>query len=433
MSPETGARETGACAGFFRLAAMDGVIEHVAGAAELARAAAPGLAAAEDAQLDAALAAIADGLERAGGELVAASREEVAAAEGRLSPAVIDRLRLDDARLAAMVGQVRELAALPAAPRVAGRVTLDGGVEVEERRIPVGVIGANYEARVNVTLDISTQLVKSRNAGVLRTGAAALRTASLLMDRVVGPALEDAGLPADAIQLVRVPARDAAHALVSLPRLIPLVILRGSGPTTADLAATASQHGVRTLAHAEGGGVLYVDPSADEALALDLVERSLDRLGVCNRLNLLLVHTSLWESFVPRATELFERLSIAPSLPPHDHPLGYEWANDDERSATVTVAPIEGPRQAAELANEATSGLAASIVARDEAAAAEFLGAYRGTGGFWNVTTRLLDGFKLLSAPETGINIDAVPGPRGPVTYMDLHLRQFVVAPSDGR
>src|SRR3954449_9434441 len=415
-----------------RLERGDEVTENVAVEAELARAAAPRLAAAGDDQLDAALGAIADGLEREAEGLIAASREEGAAAEGTLSPAVIDRLRLDEERLSAMVAQVRELASLPAAPRAGRRVTLDGGLELEERRIPVGVIGANYEARVNVTLDISTQLVKSRNAGVLRTGAAALRTASLLMDRVVAPALEGAGLPGDAIQLVRLPAREAAHALVSQPKLIPLVILRGSGPTTAELAATASQHGVRTLAHAEGGGVLYVDPSADESLALELMERSLDRLGVCNRLNLLLVHTSLWESFLPRATELLERLSIAPSLPPHDHPIGYEWGNDDERSATVTIAPIEGPRHAAELANDETSGLAASIVAGDAGAAAEFLGAYRGTGGFWNATTRLLDGFKLTNAPETGINIDPLPGPRGPGTYMDLHLRQFVIAPSNG-
>jgi glutamate-5-semialdehyde dehydrogenase len=409
---------------------MDPVTEHVASAAGRAAAAAPALAGAEDARLDEVLAAIADGLERSGDGLIATSREEVADAEGKLSPAVIDRLRLDEARLSGMVDQVRALAALPPAPRTGGRMTLDGGLELEERRIPVGVIGANFEARVNVTLDISTQLVKSRNAGVLRTGAAALRSASLLMDEVVGPALDGAGLPADAIQLVRLPDREAAHALVSLPDLIPLVILRGSGPTTADLAATASRHGTRTLAHAEGGGVLYVDPSADESLALDLIERSLDRLGVCNRLNLLLVHESLWDGFVPRATEVLERLSVAPSLPPHDHPIGYEWANDDDRSATVTVAPVAGPRAAAELANAETSGLAASIVATDRGAADEFLAAYRGTGGFWNATTRLLDGFKLLAAPETGINIDAVPGPRGPVTYRDLHLRQFVIAPA---
>src|SRR4051794_30640087 len=291
---------------------MDEVTQHVADAASRARAAAPGLAAADDARLDAALLAIASGLEAAGDELVAVSAEEVAAAEGKLSAAVIDRLRLDSERLAAMVAQVRALAELPAAPRVSGRSELDGGLQLEERMIPVGVIGANYEARVNVTLDIATQLVKSRNAGVLRTGAAALRSATFLIDRVVAPALSGAGLPGDAIQLVRVPDREAAHALVSLPALIPLVILRGSGPTTAELAATGARHGVRTLAHAEGGGVLYVDPSADEELALDLIERSLDRLGVCNRLNLLLVHRALWESFVPRATEVFERLSVAP-------------------------------------------------------------------------------------------------------------------------
>jgi glutamate-5-semialdehyde dehydrogenase len=237
------------------------------------------------------------------------------------------------------------------------------------------------------------------------------------------------GLPGEAIQLVRTPDRAAAHALVSLPGLIPLVILRGSGPTTADLASTAARHGVRTLAHAEGGGVLYVDPSADPDRALDLIERSLDRLGVCNRLNLLLVDGSLWDSFTPRAVELLERLSITPSLPPHDHPIGYEWANDDERAATVTLAPVDGPVAAAELANSSTSGLAAAIVAESPEAADEFLAAYRGTGGFWNAPTRLLDGFKLLHAPETGINIDPVPGPRGPVTYRDLHLRQFVVAP----
>jgi glutamate-5-semialdehyde dehydrogenase len=407
---------------------MDGVMEHVSELAQRARAAAPRLAEAGDAGLGAALERIADGLGQVADELLATSREEVAAAEGTLSPAVIDRLRLDEGRLAGMVEQVRALAALPPAPRVGDRHELDGGFELEERMIPVGVIGANYEARVNVTLDIATQLVKSRNAGVLRTGAAALRSASFLIDRVVAPALEEAGLPGEAIQLVRVPDREAAHALVSLPALIPLVILRGSGPTTADLAATGARHGVRTLAHAEGGGVLYVDPSADEELALDLIERSLDRLGVCNRLNLLLVHRSLWESFTPRATGVLERLSIAPSLPPHDHPIGYEWANDDRRSATVTVAPIDGPRAAAELANEETSGLAAGIVARDRAVADEFLAAYRGTGGFWNATTRLLDGFRLTNAPETGINIDPLPGPRGPVTYRDLHLRQFVVA-----
>jgi glutamate-5-semialdehyde dehydrogenase len=117
------------------------------------------------------------------------------------------------------------------------------------------------------------------------------------------------------------------------------------------------------------------------------------------------------------------------SLPPHTHPLGHEWALDPGHEPTVTIAPADGPRAAALLANEETSGLAAAIVTEDDAAAAEFLGVYAGTGAFWNASTRLLDGFKLFSVPETGINIDAVPGPRGPVTFRDLYLRQFVVTP----
>jgi glutamate-5-semialdehyde dehydrogenase len=90
---------------------------------------------------------------------------------------------------------------------------------------------------------------------------------------------------------------------------------------------------------------------------------------------------------------------------------------------------VDGVADAARVANEETSGLAAAIVTEDRAAADEFIAAYGGTGVFWNATTRLLDGFKLLGVPETGINIDKVPGPRGPVTYPDLCLRQYVVLP----
>jgi glutamate-5-semialdehyde dehydrogenase len=129
-------------------------------------------------------------------------------------------------------------------------------------------------------------------------------------------------------------------------------------------------------------------------------------------------------------TGVLERLGIRPSLPPHVHPLGHEWALDDGAEATVTLASAAGPRDAARIANAETSGLAAAIVADDPAAAEEFLAAYAGTGAFWNATTRLLDGFALLGAPETGINVDHVPGPRGPVTFRDLHLRQYVVVPA---
>ena len=413
------------------LATEPDAMKAVEEAARAARGTVADLAGVPGERLDEALRAIADALARRSGPVLEANEADMAAARADgIAGALLDRLRLDEARLEAIAAQLLALAEVPAEPSERPVRDLPGGLRLAERRRPVGVIGANFEARPNVVVDIASQFVKSRNAGVLRTGSAAIRSAVALADEVIAPALAGAGLDPAMIQLVRVPGQSSARALVSQPGLIPLVILRGSGDSTRSLAAEAARHGVRTMAHADGGAVLYADARADLAMAERLIEASLDRLGVCNRLNLLLVHPGVWDELVPRVGVLLDRLGIAASLPPHAHPLGHEWALDAGREATVTVAPADGPRAAAVLANEETSGLAAAIVTRDRAAADEFLGAYAGTGAFWNSTTRLLDGFKLFSVPETGINIDAVPGPRGPVTFRDLYLRQFVVTPA---
>ena len=402
----------------------------VTAAGSAARAGAAALRTATGDQLNQALLAIARLLGERAGLISAANAEDVTAAKADgLADAFVDRLTLDAGRIDAMAGQLHELAGIPLLPDSVVLRELPGGLRLTERRRPVGVVGANFEARPNVVVDVASQLIKSRNAGVLRTGSSAIRSAAVLADEVIGPAMSAAGLDPAAIQLVRVPGRHSALALTRQPRLIPLVILRGSGDSTRELAREAALHGVRTLAHADGGGVLYVHRSGDTALALDLIERSLDRLGVCNRLNLLLLDRAAWDTLLPPVTELAKRLGITLSLPPHRHPLGHEWALDAGAETTITVAPADGPADAAEIANRETSGLAASIVAADEAAATQFLDAYAGTGAFWNATTRLLDGFKLLSVPETGINIDVVPGPRGPVTFRDLYLRQYVVTP----
>jgi glutamate-5-semialdehyde dehydrogenase len=402
----------------------------VADAARAARAAAVDLAVTPGEVLDEALRTMADGLASHAAAVLAANQDDMRAARAYgMGDGLLDRLRLDDGRLDAMAGQLRALAAVPAEPSRRVVRELPGGLVLAERRRPVGVIGANFEARPNVVVDVASQFIKSRNAGVLRTGSAAIRSAIALADDVIAPALDKAGLPSSMIQLVRAPGQASAYALVGQPGLIPLVILRGSGESTRLLALEAARHGVRTLAHADGGAVLYVHADADPGLTERLVEASLDRLGVCNRLNLLLVDQSAWAEVLPRVRAVLDRLGVAVSLPPHPHPLGHEWALDTGREATVTIAPADGARAAALTANEETSGLAASIVTGDEAVAREFMDAYAGTGVFWNASTRLLDGFKLFSVPETGINIDAVPGPRGPVTFRDLCLRQLEVRP----
>ena len=410
------------------------ILEAVEREASAARAAVPLLT---DDGVAAALALAAERLSAEHASVLEANAADLDAAEGELDEGALDRLRLDSERLAAIEEQLRELAALPPLDREIAAWTLPNGLEVSERRIPIGVVGANFEARPNVAVDVAGQLLKSLNGAVLRTGGAALRTVTALVDEVLRPALAEAGLPPDAVGLVRSPDREGARALVSLPAVLPLVILRGSGETTAALARHAAEHGVRTLAHAEGGGVLYLAASADPAVAETMIEASLDRLGVCNRLNLLLVDRAAAAALLPPAVAQLERLGIEPrgteqarehaAMASHDLRLGHEWANDADHVATVSVDVVDGPDEAARLANEETSALAATVVAEDETVAHRFLDRYRGTAAFWQAPTRFTDGFALTGAPETGINVDWVPGPRGPVTYRDLWLRQYRV------
>jgi glutamate-5-semialdehyde dehydrogenase len=395
-----------------------------------ARDALPGLA---DERVEEALKRALDLLDRLRQVVLSANAEDVRAAEGRLDPGALDRLRLDDERLAGIADGLRATAALPPIEREVRSWQLPGGLIASERRIPVGVVGANFEARPNVAVDVASQVLKSGNAVVLRTGGAALGTVRVLVDEVLRPALESAGLPGAAVGLVRSPERAGAEALVSLPALIPLVILRGSGESTAALERLAAASGVRTLAHAEGGGVLYVHGSASPAKLAAVARESLDRLGVCNRLNLALVDRdaaalvpTLLDACRERGVEVraTARAAVDGALP-LDRPRGHEWAGEPERVATVTLDLVDDLDEAVQIANEETSGLAAAIVTEDDTAARRFLDAYRGTAAFRNATTRLTDGFKLLGTPETGIGVGWAPGPRGPVTYRDLFIRQY--------
>jgi glutamate-5-semialdehyde dehydrogenase len=381
---------------------------------------------------------VAEALRRAGAlvrerraAVLEANTLDLERAAGQLDEGMLDRLRLDESRVEGLAGQVEAMAEIDPLEREAGSWTLPNGLRVSERRIPIGVVGANFEARPNVALDVAGQLLKSLNTAVLRTGGAALGTVTSLVDDVLRPALQGAGLPPGAVGLVRSSDREGARLLVSLPLSISLVILRGSGETTAALARLAAENGVRTLAHAEGGGVLYVHESASREKALALADASLDRLGVCNRLNLALVDRRAAD-VVPALLELFaakglEVRGTVEGVEPLDRPLGHEWASDPERVTTVSIALVDDLDEAVRVANGQTSGLAAGIVAEDEDEANRFLDGYRGTVAFWHATTRFTDGFELTGAPETGINVDWAPGPRGPVTYRDLWLRQYRV------
>ncbi|MER6878476.1 gamma-glutamyl phosphate reductase, partial [Amycolatopsis sp. NPDC000673] len=174
---------------------MDEVAKAVEECARAAKAAAPSLAAAGDDAVDAALVGMAERFVEHRDEVLEANRADVAKATADgMSAGLLDRLTITPERLDGMAAQLRLLAGAPHQERSVPVSTLDGGLRLVERRRPVGVIGANYEARPNVTVDVASQLVKSRNGGVLRTGSAALGSAQRLRDVVIAPALEAAGI-----------------------------------------------------------------------------------------------------------------------------------------------------------------------------------------------------------------------------------------------
>ena len=397
-------------------------------------AAAAALPSLDDAAVGPALLRAAQLLEERAGDVLAANERDVAGAT--LDEGGLDRLRLDEQRVATLARQLEATAALEPLEREISSRTLANGLKVRELRIPVGTIGANFEARPGVALDIAAQVLKSLNTIVLRTGGAALATVETLVDQVLRPALEAEGIDGGAVGLVRSADRSGAEALVSVPRWIPLVILRGSGASTAALARLAADNGVRTLAHAEGGGVLYVHGSARADRVTAIVDSSLDRLGVCNRLNLALVDreaaglaANLVAACEGRGVDVVgtPRAAAVVPVPQLDEPIGYEWAGDPARVSTVTLDIVDDLTEAAQIANTETSALAAGIVAEDVEAVERFFSLYRGTSAFWHASTRFADGFELTGTPETGINVEWAPGPRGPVTYRDLWLRQYRV------
>jgi glutamate-5-semialdehyde dehydrogenase len=399
-------------------------------------AAAAALPSLEDGAVGLALRRAAVVLEERLEDVLAANERDVAAARERLDEGALDRLRLDEPRVATLARQLEATAALEPLEREISSRMLANGLQVRELRIPVGTIGANFEARPGVALDIAAQVLKSLNTIVLRTGGAALATVEALVDQVLRPALTAEGIDPGAVGLVRSPDRSGAEALVSLPRWIPLVILRGSGASTAALERLASDNRVRTLAHAEGGGVLYVHGSARADRVTAIVDSSLDRLGVCNRLNLALVDREaaglaarLVAACEGRGVEVVgtPRATAVVSVPELDERIGYEWASDPARVSTVTLDIVDDLPEAVRIANTETSALAAGIVAEDVEAVERFFSLYRGSAAFWHASTRYTDGFELTGSPETGINVDWAPGPRGPVTYRDLWLRQYRV------
>ena len=400
--------------------------------AEAARGAARIVAKAPAATRRAALVAIAGELEASRAEILEANARDVAAGTAAgLSAALVDRLLLDERRLAGLARAVREIAD---APELLGRVeraeTRPNGLAIERVRIPLGVIAMIYEARPNVTTDAAALCLKAGNACILRGGREALETNRALM-RAVQAGLVAADLPAEAVQLVPIVDRDAIIDLVKLDGLVDLVIPRGGEGLIRFVAEHAR---VPVIKHYKGVCHVYVHAAAELESALRIVENAkVSRPGVCNAVETVLIDRAIAPAFVPK---LVERLAGTVELRGDDtvRDLGGERvraATEDDWYAeyldlVLAVRVVDDLDAAIAHIEHYGSSHTESILTADPAAAERFVREVDSSTVMVNASTRFADGGELGLGAEIGISTTRLHA-YGPMGAEGLTTTKFVV------
>jgi glutamate-5-semialdehyde dehydrogenase len=404
--------------------------------AEGARDAARALSHAETRRKDAALRAAAEAVLRRQQEILAANAADLAAARAAgQNDAYLDRLALDPKRLGGIAAALREIAALP---DPVGEVTASwrrpNGLEIRKVRIPLGVVLMVYEARPNVTVDAAALCLKSGNAAILRPGSDALRS-SLALAAAFADGLEQAGLPATSAQVVPTPDREATFELLKLDDLIDLAIPRG-GPAL--IRAVAERSRVPVVKHYQGVCHLFLDESAPEEQAVALaVNGKVQRPGVCNATECLLVHRAAAERLLPAvgralagegvelrcdptALTVLKRAGVA-AIPATPDDFGKEFL---DKILAVRVVPdldaaLDHIARYGSLHTEA-------IVTRDHASARRFQREVIASAVMVNASTRFNDGGELGLGAEIGISTTKLHA-FGPMGLAELTTQKFLV------
>ena len=401
-----------------------------------AREAALELATLDTAIKDAALEAIASALEDRAPEILEANaRDMQAGTDDGLSAALMDRLELDEARLSGIASDVRTIAALPdpVGETIEGH-RLDNGLDVRRVRVPLGVVAVVYEARPNVTIDCSALCLKSGNAIVLRGSSMAAHSNAVLA-QVASAAVASAGVPAAAISLVSGGDRDELRQLATQDGLVDLIIPRGGE----GLKAALKEHATVPVMYAAAGNChVYVDETADldDAIAIAL-NAKVQRPGVCNAAETLLVHSSVAAGFLPRAlTQLREagvELRVDGRARAASGHLGDSLADaSDEDWATeyhaliLAVGVVDSVEEAVEHINRYGSGHSEAIVTGSTRAAQTFTGGVDAACVYVNASTRFTDGGVFGMGAEIGNSTQKLHA-RGPIGVRELTSYKFVV------
>ena len=400
--------------------------------AEGARAASHVIASLDSAQRVALLTAMADSVAAGSDGILEANRADMARAHAAgTTGAMLDRLRLDDARIAGIVTAIREIAELPdPVGQVTRSETRPNGLLVEKVRIPLGLIAMIYEARPNVTADAAALCLRAGNAVLLRGGSEA-RDSNIAIAGCLHRALRKQGLPAEAVALVEDTAREHVLELLQLSDLIDLAIPRGGEKLIRFVAENAR---VPVIKHYKGVCHLYVDRAADPDLAVKLaIDGKLSRPGVCNALETMLVHADIAEKWLPRAlTELTARgaeirgCERTRALFPDAVPATPEDYDTEYLSPILSVRVVDSIDAAIAHIHRHTSDHTEVIVSTDQAACDRFVREIRSSAVVVNASSRFNDGGSLGLGAEIGISTTRLHS-YGPMGLESLTIERYVL------
>jgi glutamate-5-semialdehyde dehydrogenase len=399
---------------------------------DAARSASLVLATATAGQKNAALLAIADHLVAAVDAILPANELDLAnARENGLSLGMQDRLRLDPARLDGLAAAVRQVASLvdPVGETVRGS-TLPNGLKISQVKVPFGVVGAIYEARPNVTIDIAALALKSGNAAVLRGGSAAQHS-NLVLVNVLQEAIASVGLPAFAVQTIDEFGRAGAEQLMRARGQVDVLIPRGSANLINTVVAESTVPVIET-----GAGVVhvYLDESADLDTAVDIVHNSkVQRPSVCNALETLLVHTSTAERLLPAVLGRLRDAGVTIHADDRTRQIFPDAvaATDDDwsteyMSLDISVRVVDDLDAALEHIRRYSTHHTESIITNDFARAERFLGEVDSAVVMVNASTRFTDGGEFGFGAEVGISTQKLHA-RGPMGLSELTSTKWVV------
>jgi glutamate-5-semialdehyde dehydrogenase len=400
--------------------------------ARAARAASRELARAGGQAKVAALHAMASGLLRGGEHILAANAEDVAEARAAARPAAfVDRLTITRARLEAMAQGLRQIADLPdPVGEISGMRRRPNGLLIGRMRVPVGVIGIIYESRPNVTADAAGLCLKSGNAVILRGGHEALRT-NAAIGSLLSVAVASAGLPAAALSVVPTPERAVVKEMLLLHDLIDLIIPRGGEEL---IRAVREGSRIPVIAHDKGLCHTYVDAGADLAMAAEIATNAkIERPGVCNAMETLLVHAEVAGAFLPPLVARLRQAGVEVRGCPQTQALvpGVVPASDADWDTeyldlVLSVRVVASFEEAVAHIARHGSGLAEAIVTADHGRALRFLREVDAGAVFVNASTRFTDGYEFGMGAEMGISTQKLHA-RGPMGLEELTCQKFIV------